>query len=187
MYHVLLLLRPLTVIAISHKRIISSCRYPFFLWILTLSQADIVGFNYLWKCRESLLSGFFLFCLFLGNNGGDFVHVKVVCTQSCRCKLTLNHGGRADFPYVPGYLSFREAPAVLEAFAGLGCRPDVLMLDGQGIAHPRRFGLASHVGVLLDLPTVGVTNRLLLATGVWPEDRRGATLPFRIGQETVGV
>jgi deoxyribonuclease V len=58
-------------------------------------------------------------------------------------------------PYVPGFLSFREAPVLLEAFGRLKSRPDVTLVDGNGIAHPRRMGLASHVGVLLDVPTVG--------------------------------
>ncbi len=68
---------------------------------------------------------------------------------------------RCRFPYVPGLLSFREAPAVLEAIEKLSCKPQVFMLDGQGIAHPRRFGLASHVGVLLEEPTIGCAKSRL--------------------------
>src|SRR5262249_57174949 len=66
--------------------------------------------------------------------------------------------GQSAFPYVPGLLSFREAPSVLEAFAKLKTRPDALMLDGQGLAHPRRFGLACHVGLWLDRPCLGVAK-----------------------------
>ena len=62
---------------------------------------------------------------------------------------------RRRFPYVPGLLSFREAPVVLEAFRRLKTRPDVVLCDGQGIAHPRRIGLASHLGLWLDLPAIG--------------------------------
>jgi deoxyribonuclease V len=65
------------------------------------------------------------------------------------------------FPYVPGLLSFREAPAVIEAVTALTERPDLLMCDGQGIAHPRGLGLASHVGLWLDLPTIGVAKSRL--------------------------
>jgi deoxyribonuclease V len=66
------------------------------------------------------------------------------------------------FPYVPGLLSFREAPALLEAFAKVQSEPDVIMLDGQGLAHPRRLGLACHVGLWLDRPCVGCAKSLLL-------------------------
>ncbi len=63
-----------------------------------------------------------------------------------------------SFPYVPGLLSFREVPVVLEALEGLRLPPDLLLCDGQGLAHPRRFGLASHLGLLTDLPSIGVAK-----------------------------
>lgn len=66
------------------------------------------------------------------------------------------------FPYVPGFLSFREVPVIIEAFKSLSVRPDLLMVDGQGIAHPRRFGIAAHLGVLLDLPVIGVAKSRLI-------------------------
>ncbi|HMV47191.1 MAG TPA: deoxyribonuclease V [Blastocatellia bacterium] len=66
------------------------------------------------------------------------------------------------FPYVPGLLSFREIPPLLEAWEKLQTKPDVLVLDGQGIAHPRRMGVASHIGVLLDWPTIGCAKSILI-------------------------
>jgi deoxyribonuclease V len=78
------------------------------------------------------------------------------------------------FPYVPGLLSFREAPPLLEAFAKLQTQPDAVMIDGQGIAHPRRMGIASHLGLCLDVPTIGCAKSLLIGTFKEPGKRRGA-------------
>ena len=91
------------------------------------------------------------------------------------------------FPYLPGLLSFREIPAVLDALARLRCRPDLLLCDGQGIAHPRRFGIAAHLGVLLDVPAVGVAkSRLIGEYGALP-DQRGAWVPLRDRGEIIGA
>ncbi len=79
------------------------------------------------------------------------------------------------FPYVPGYLSFREAPALLAALECLSRRPDLLLVDGQGLAHPRRFGLACHVGVLAELPTIGVAKTRLLGSHEQPDPARGSS------------
>lgn len=81
-------------------------------------------------------------------------------------------------PYVPGYLSFREIPAILEALEGIDHRVDMVIVDGQGIAHPRRFGLAAHLGVLLDYPTVGVGKSRLTGVFRLPNDIRGCFTPL---------
>lgn len=77
------------------------------------------------------------------------------------------------FPYVPGYLSFRELPAILSALSLFSQKPDLIMCDGQGIAHPRRFGVACHLGVLLDIPTIGVAKSRLVGDGASPLLQRG--------------
>jgi deoxyribonuclease V len=94
---------------------------------------------------------------------------------------------QAGFPYVPGLLSFREAPAVIEAFEKLAVRPDVLLCDGQGIAHPRRFGLASHLGLWLKLPTIGCAKSRLCGEYADPHPERGAWSPLTDGGETIGA
>ena len=91
------------------------------------------------------------------------------------------------FPYIPGLLSFREAPAVLAAFERLRAVPDVILYDGQGIAHPRRFGIASHVGLLLDAPTIGVAKTRLVGEHRRLPERKGAWVPLVDRGETVGA
>jgi deoxyribonuclease V len=94
---------------------------------------------------------------------------------------------RTRFPYVPGLLSFREAPAVLAAFERLRVAPDLILYDGQGIAHPRRFGIASHVGLLLDTPSIGVAKTRLVGEHRAPPNRRGAWTPLVDAGETIGA
>ena len=93
----------------------------------------------------------------------------------------------ATFPYIPGLLSFREAPPLLEAFEQLSQVPDVLVFDGQGLAHPRRFGLACHAGLLLDAPSIGCAKTRLVGGHRAVPDRRGASVPLRVEGETVGA
>jgi deoxyribonuclease V len=93
----------------------------------------------------------------------------------------------ATFPYVPGLLSFREAPAVLEALRCLHHEPDVVVLDGQGTAHPRRLGLACHVGLWLDRPTIGCAKSLLTGKCKSLGEGAGALAPLVDREETVGM
>ncbi len=92
-----------------------------------------------------------------------------------------------DFPYVPGLLSFREAPAILEALDRLSERPDLILVDGQGMAHPRRFGLACHIGVLADIPTIGVAKSRLVGTHDDPDEARGARTRLVHKGEVIGT
>jgi deoxyribonuclease V len=91
------------------------------------------------------------------------------------------------FPYVPGYLSFREIPAVLDALETVSVRPDLILCDGQGRAHPRRFGLACHLGVLTDIPTIGVAKSRLIGTHAEVGEDRGAWQPLMDGEDCIGA
>lgn len=81
---------------------------------------------------------------------------------------------KANFPYVPGLLTFREGPALLDCFKKIKIKPQVLFFDGQGIAHPRHMGIATHMGILLDLPTVGCAKSKLFGTYKEPAPKRGS-------------
>jgi deoxyribonuclease V len=118
---------------------------------------------------------------------GDEIFAVVVVLDAATREVIQSAGARQPlrFPYVPGLLSFREVPALVAAFAKIR-RPDAILCDGQGRAHPRRFGLACHLGVLLDLPSVGVAKSRLIGDAVEPGRRRGASTAIRHEGEIVG-
>ena len=91
------------------------------------------------------------------------------------------------FPYVPGYLSFREIPAILAALPQIKTTPNLILCDGQGYAHPRRLGLACHLGVLLDMPTIGVAKSWLIGTHEAVPLEKGSWQPLLDKGETIGV
>jgi len=91
------------------------------------------------------------------------------------------------FPYIPGLLSFREVPVLLDAFGQLKEPPDVLLCDGQGMAHPRRFGLASHLGLCLGIPTVGCAKKRLCGEHEPLPPGKGASVPLMLKGEVVGT
>lgn len=95
--------------------------------------------------------------------------------------------GALSFPYVPGLLSFRELPLLLPAFEKLSRKPDLVLCDGQGLAHPRRFGLACHVGVALDCPAIGCAKSRLVGEHTEPALERGARVPLIFEGEEVGA
>ena len=94
--------------------------------------------------------------------------------------------GQVSFPYVPGLLAFREIPAVLASLEALPCEPGLVVCDGYGLAHPRRFGLASHLGVLTGLPTIGVAKNPFTFAYEEPGGPRGSWSPLLAGEEEVG-
>jgi deoxyribonuclease V len=109
----------------------------------------------------------------------DFPGLELQDSALARCPTT--------FPYIPGLLSFREIPAILEALAQLRTLPDLLLCDGQGLAHPRRFGLACHLGVLTDLASIGVAKSLLTGRHAPVGAARGDWQPLLDKGEVVGA
>jgi deoxyribonuclease V len=103
-----------------------------------------------------------------------------LCDQSIARRPT-------TFPYIPGFLSFREVPAVLDALEQVNTIPDLLLCDGQGLAHPRRFGIACHIGLLTDLPAIGVGKSRLVGQHEDPPDQRGASTPLLHKGEQIGA
>ncbi|MEX0800643.1 MAG: deoxyribonuclease V [Dehalococcoidia bacterium] len=92
-----------------------------------------------------------------------------------------------NFPYVPGLLAFREVPVLARAFERLVRTPDLLLVDGHGYSHPRRFGLACHLGLLLDVPTIGVAKSRLTGVHGDPPPEAGGRTPLRDGDEVIGL
>jgi len=115
-----------------------------------------------------------------GASGGpesfEFEHVETVTAQQ-----------ETRFPYIPGLLSFREAPACLEAVGRLRRQPDLFMIDGQGVAHPRRLGLAAHLGLFFDRPTIGCAKSRLIGTYDEPGLEKGAYSFLYDGREVIGA
>lgn len=92
-----------------------------------------------------------------------------------------------SFPYIPGFLSFREIPAILDALEKIQTTPDIILCDGQGIAHPRRLGIASHLGVIINMPTIGVAKSLLIGKHEELPDTKGSWQPLIHKSETIGA
>jgi len=113
--------------------------------------------------------------------------ISVFDYQSVECIGEYHHILKTSFPYIPGYLSFREGPAILAAFREVKTLPDLLIFDGQGIAHPLRAGIASHLGVLLDIPSIGCAKSRLVGESEKPAPEKGAWSPLYYRDEVVGA
>ena len=92
-----------------------------------------------------------------------------------------------SFPYVPGFLSFREGPAIIDAINKLTVKPDIILVDGQGIAHSKGMGIASHIGVLIDIPTIGCAKSRLVGEYKEPGVRKGSWSPLQYNGKVVGA
>lgn len=108
-----------------------------------------------------------------------YPELEIIETETAEDKLT--------FPYIPGFLSFREAPLILAAYQKLSTSPDLILVDGHGIAHPRRLGLASHLGLLLDVPTIGCAKSRLCGSHQTPADEAGAYTELTDNGEIIGA
>jgi deoxyribonuclease V len=143
-----------------------------------------------WTPSAELAIGGCFFCSAKGKAGpgamGDPAWAGAAVVRAARVEASAVLAGQAGAPYEPGLLALREGPLLEAAVASLGERLDVLLVDATGRDHPRRAGLALQLGAVLDVPTVGVTHRPLVAEGEWPRDERGARSPLRIGDEIVG-
>ncbi|NLT73851.1 MAG: deoxyribonuclease V [Chloroflexi bacterium] len=120
---------------------------------------------------------------------GSLAHAAVVVMRYSDLACIEQHTAQRPvaYPYVPGLLTFREAPVVLDALARLTTFPDILLFDGQGFAHPRRLGLASHLGLLLDRPSIGCAKSRLCGTFDEPSPERGSWSPLKDQDEVVGA
>lgn len=139
--------------------------------------------------RQALIGGCFAaFPRGLTGTGapGDPIWVGAVVLRGSHQVAAQVVPAAATAAYTPGLLALREGPALEAAVRGLAVRPDVLLVNATGRDHPRGAGLALQLGAALELPTVGVTHRPLVATGAWPSDEAGATSPLRVGDLVVG-
>ncbi|MDF7798860.1 deoxyribonuclease V [Pontiellaceae bacterium B1224] len=124
---------------------------------------------------------------FRKNNTITVAAIAVLDFQTLEVIETVVAHRPTTFPYIPGLLSFREVPCVLEAMLKLSAQPDLLLCDGQGIAHPRRFGIAAHLGLLLDLPAIGVGKSRLCGTHPEVPAKKGSHIPLMDKDEQIGV
>ena len=109
----------------------------------------------------------------------EYPGLELVETQTVR--------GNIDFPYVPGLLTFREAPLILQAFEKITHTPDLIIVDGQGIAHPRRLGIAAHLGLFFDIPTIGCAKSRLCGTYIEPASEAGNFTELLDNGESIGA
>ncbi len=120
---------------------------------------------------------------------GRWLHAAIIVVKAGTDEVLERSGVVTEvrFPYVPGLLTFREAPPILEAYRALGTTPDVVLVDGQGIAHPRHMGVASHLGLWLGIPTIGCAKSRLFGEHAEPGPKRGDWTPLLHDGQTLGA
>ena len=124
----------------------------------------------------------------VGFRGNECIAAVAVLSYPELSLLEVSRAQRpVTFPYIPGLLSFRESPAILQAFEGVQHSPDLVLVDGQGLAHPRRFGIACHLGLLLDLPTIGCAKSRLCGQADPLATETGSSALLWDGNEVIGA
>ncbi|GAB4289527.1 MAG: deoxyribonuclease V [Myxococcota bacterium] len=116
-----------------------------------------------------------------------YAAIVVLDYKSLEVVESVNGAFEANFPYIPGLLSFRETPPLIKLFERVKSKVDLIVVDGQGVAHPRRFGIASHIGVLMELPTIGCAKNLLIGEYRQPGNERGSWVELMDGGERIGA
>ena len=143
-----------------------------------------------WRPTDGLVIGGCFVCFARGKKGagepGDPGWAGAAVVRGGRLLASAVVSGTAGAAYEPGLLALREGSLLEAAVRDLAEQPDLLLVNATGRDHPRHAGLALHLGAFLDLPTIGITHRLLLADGEWPADEEGMTSPFKLEGEQVG-
>ena len=137
------------------------------------------------KKKPTIVAG--LDCAFSKDGKTIFAATVVIDLLDFSIIETTTAARKVDFPYIPGLLSFREAPACIDAIEKLKNTPDVFIVDGQGIAHPRRLGIASHIGLLIDKPTIGCAKSRLIGTSEEPGRLKGNYNQLLDKKEPIGA
>ncbi|MGD0572739.1 MAG: deoxyribonuclease V [Sedimentisphaerales bacterium] len=137
------------------------------------------------KKKPTIIVG--LDCAFSKEGKRIFAAAIVIDTSDFSVIETTTASRKVVFPYIPGLLSFREAPVCIDAIEKLKTTPDVFIVDGQGIAHPRRLGIASHIGLLIDKPTIGCAKSRLIGTFEEPGSKKGSRNPLVDSGEEIGA
>jgi deoxyribonuclease V len=137
------------------------------------------------KKKPRIIAG--LDCAFSKDGKRIFAAAIVIDLSDFSIIETTTASRKTEFPYIPGLLSFREAPVCIDAIEKLKTEPDAFLVDGQGIAHPRRLGIASHIGLLIDKPTIGCAKSRLIGTFEEPPRRKGSFSPLVDSGEEIGV
>lgn len=126
-------------------------------------------------------------CAFSRNGKRIIAAVVVLKSPEFELVETTNARQKVAFPYIPGLLSFREAPVCIAAAEKLKATPDIFIIDGQGVAHPRRLGLAAHLGLFFDRPTIGCAKSRLTGKFEEPGKKKGAYTLLKDGKEVIGA